>query len=194
MRIALLELQLLLRVTNRLPFTKFTSFPIPRARHFFAPLSRLFSSSIPQEFLTYIHTLFHAMADSSPHPEPISFFPSFSFRNPSSDSGSVLPTPVCTSTSPPRKRFGGVSRDKVHVHRCTCLPATRSVRDSLLPMTQLRCGRSIKRYPYYRIDFFCGLDCEASPRALEISPGWCICKRIYITRFSLGCVCRSFLS
>lgn len=152
---------LLLQVAPRsllLP-NQFTSFPVLR-NIFLLPNRRYSLRLFYRNFLLIsIRLPLHTVADPFSHPAPISFSRIFFFPFgilPPSNSAAILPTLVCTSASPPQKRFGGVSRDKVHVHRCTCPPATRSVRDSRLLMTQLRlgCGRSIKQYPYYRIEFF----------------------------------------
>lgn len=47
---------------------------------------------------------------------------------PASNSTPTFPTPAYTSATPPQSCSGGVSRDKMHVHRCTCPSATRCER------------------------------------------------------------------
>lgn len=124
------------------------------------------SLSIPSNFLLIFILLPRAIKDPLSHPAPVS---SSFFRNLSPSNSILTHPPLCTPVPPPRIRFGGVSKDNMHVHLSIC--ETFSARDSRLPMTELKCGRGMKGYLCHRIDFFRGRNCEALKKQVFISVG-----------------------
>lgn len=147
---------------------------------FFSSLTSILCSpsALFRKFFAYIHTSFsRAMEDPFSH--PISSSRPFEILLPPSNSTPHfrlhLDIPTTQSCS------GGVSTDKMHVHLCSCSPATlRQTRDCRWPSLYAE-GASSDIHAIASIS--CGLDCRASHRnksLLVCNAEICIIRKNFI--------------